>query len=417
MNFIIMFEGTGCTYRMSEQSCISKLHGYLSQDSEQCVLWESGSGTRGGCFKRCFNASTGADSLSIVFNQYVRLVHEIRSRKVEASDIKVFVFGFSRGAFQSVVFANMLNTIGLVDEVKGPRRLFLLYLWKSMQFWKKRNGIHVEYLGLIDTVKSVLHPIYCFLPSRVPKGVKCRHAVAINEYRFMFKPLQLSGKGLCVVEKLFLGAHSDVGWAYNGLTRKEQARDPSFNPQSIANRTDAKTKFLGRLALSWILDPVRDKIYGQLDTINLGTKEDACLCDYLSLLLRFCYTLHDSSYEDANFKSGIKKIRAAICKIEKHHSASMIEELLNNGVLDGIDTNVEMALKNSFKKDSKGLGVLDVKLDVFNDIQKAIARNFQKAVYVYKQNKKDVNMTAELCEICKHEQDLYKLIMQMNPGI
>ena len=116
----------------------------------------------------------------------------------------------------------------------------------------------IKYLGLIDTVAAweTLCGLVgkCWAPKdwacvEIPDTVrKCRHAVALNEYRPRFEPqlLHPNAGDSRIEEQCFVGAHSDVGWAYNGQL------DKTINP---GEPTELPTRTFGKIVLTgWLID-------------------------------------------------------------------------------------------------------------------------------------------------------------------
>jgi uncharacterized protein (DUF2235 family) len=163
-------------------------------------------------------------------------------------DDRVYLFGFSRGAFTARVLAGMLEGVGLLYA--GSENL-LPYCWESYrsipttvdtsaehdtpEVTKIKRGVatlrqsftqpcRVEFLGVWDTVGSVglynwnqSFPLTFFNP-----GVNCvRHAVALDERRAAFRTNVYLDKGESlpngspkVMNVWFPGVHADVGGGY-----------------------------------------------------------------------------------------------------------------------------------------------------------------------------------------------------------
>ncbi len=161
---------------------------------------------------------------------------------------KVYLFGFSRGAFTVRVLAGMLHGVGLLHA--GTDNL-LRYSWESYRqipilgrdtdekaraaAAAARSGIDellknftrpcpVEFMGLWDTVGSVgmynWNQAYPFSFSN--PGVACvRHAVSLDERRAGFRSNVYKDDGATladgrpkVMNVWFPGVHSDVGGGY-----------------------------------------------------------------------------------------------------------------------------------------------------------------------------------------------------------
>ena len=180
------------------------------------------------------------------------------SAKVEAAytylmdywepDSKVFIFGFSRGAYTARVLAGMLHLMGLLSRGNHDLVPYVMRLFRSIRgnrhgeqsgkrYWEVCNSFRwtfgrdtgndarhfpVHFLGLWDTVSSVgwaWDPeTYLFTASN-PSVANARHAVSIDERRAFFRQNLLKfdslGKLQDWKEAWFPGVHSDVGGGYS----------------------------------------------------------------------------------------------------------------------------------------------------------------------------------------------------------
>jgi uncharacterized protein (DUF2235 family) len=139
-------------------------------------------------------------------------------RRFEHEDNRVFIIGFSRGAYTARRLAGLIAHSGI------PRKAADTELgWETYQNQDavsarklKRDGrffdIQVEMLGVWDTVKATNDPDYHDrkLPTNVVAGY---HAMAIDERRKSF-PILRWNKDPRALETWFAGAHSDVGGGY-----------------------------------------------------------------------------------------------------------------------------------------------------------------------------------------------------------
>lgn len=158
---------------------------------------------------------------------------------------KVFVFGFSRGAFAARSLAGFMEKVGLllrkrlgaVDEAyrlyesseDASQSALAEFLYKltgrRMPSVEDDAWLPVHFLGVWDTVASL------GLPSRLawltapfteyhqvdvpPNVMHARHGLALHELRETFEPLLWSSAGHSSLEQVwFPGAHADVGGGY-----------------------------------------------------------------------------------------------------------------------------------------------------------------------------------------------------------
>ncbi|WP_460120898.1 T6SS phospholipase effector Tle1-like catalytic domain-containing protein [Pseudomonas sp. S2_C03] len=133
--------------------------------------------------------------------------------------IKLYVYGFSRGAAAARAFVNWLNQL-LDSSATTP----------SLNFKDLTLPVSVEYLGLLDTVASVGLADIAFgadghmgwadssqeIPDRLVK--RCLHLVASHEQRLCFpsESIRRASGGYPVnsMEVIYPGVHSDVGGGY-----------------------------------------------------------------------------------------------------------------------------------------------------------------------------------------------------------
>jgi hypothetical protein len=160
-----------------------------------------------------------------VMNELLKdLRAKVETAKPRVLGIKLYVYGFSRGAAEARTFVNWLSQLFETPEGKDLPEQSLIGL-----------PVSVEFLGLLDTVASVgiahAAPFFAghmdwagdtqLLPDakRYPGLVKqCRHFVASFEQRSCF-PLdsirdEEGNYPVCSYEVAYPGVHSDVGGGY-----------------------------------------------------------------------------------------------------------------------------------------------------------------------------------------------------------
>ncbi|GFO70035.1 hypothetical protein GMLC_36140 [Geomonas limicola] len=153
---------------------------------------------------------------------------------------RIFLFGFSRGAYTVRVLAGMLHTMGLLP--KGNDNL-VPYVAKNYQALKRKDfrqwktlcdsfrwtfarpmpgrndrRCPVHFMGVWDTVSSVglfwTPPAFPFTTRNPSIGI-IRHAVSIDERRCFFRQNQMEPESeQNLKEYWFPGVHSDVGGGY-----------------------------------------------------------------------------------------------------------------------------------------------------------------------------------------------------------
>lgn len=157
---------------------------------------------------------------------------------------RIFLFGFSRGAFTARAVAGVIHLCGLLEREHDNLVPALLKVYRSPagrtrdeagEALKKafsRDGVAVHFTGVWDTVESVgivrLLAGAHITSNRDVKStyVHVRHAVALDEVRAPYLPRlyaapgQPLSDGRTFKQVHFCGAHSDVGggYAHDGLS-------------------------------------------------------------------------------------------------------------------------------------------------------------------------------------------------------
>jgi uncharacterized protein (DUF2235 family) len=149
---------------------------------------------------------------------------------------RVFVFGFSRGAYTARALVGMLRLIGLMrpgsenqlqyavaeyarrggekripwDEIHRFSALFAQHV-------DGRSTVPVAYLGVWDTVKAMglarMAPEWPYT-RMLPNAARIRHAVSIDEWRRPFSEYLVDPAHPNFEEVWFAGIHTDVGGTF-----------------------------------------------------------------------------------------------------------------------------------------------------------------------------------------------------------
>jgi len=150
---------------------------------------------------------------------------------------KVYIFGFSRGAYTARSLAGMIYCCGLLKKDnltdKSVKHVFDIYKKSNelerSRFKKNNISCEIETLGVWDTVGSLGIPISFlkkisdkyirFHDTKINKEVKyAYHAVSIDEQREVFSPtlwdVNSATKDQIIEQVWFSGVHSDIGGGY-----------------------------------------------------------------------------------------------------------------------------------------------------------------------------------------------------------
>lgn len=250
-NIVAMCDGTG-NHVEGDLSNVLKLFRILIKDERQRVFYDPGVGTianesawarlrqRAGAI---WGLVTGAGLDDNVLDAYRFLC-----TAYEPGD-RIYLFGFSRGAYTARVVAGMIHLVGLLppDQVQLAARAldackhsserddFEIASRFSAVLGGRRVPIH--FVGAWDTVASMITPRRdrLFLPSlrtlpytrRNPSVRAFRHAIARDERRRMFRlnrwiepqPFVPPAPGSTstaqdIEQRWFRGVHADIGGGY-----------------------------------------------------------------------------------------------------------------------------------------------------------------------------------------------------------
>src|SRR5215469_303811 len=279
-NIIICCDGTGNAFGNTNSNVV-RLYTTLdlSDETKQVAYYHPGVGTMGAPTARnviekkwslIAGLAFAGGFRDNVFDAY-RYLMEIYNE-----GDRVFLFGFSRGAYTVRALSGVLHGYGLLRRGNEGH---LPYAWRSFTKQVKQKGdeqaagrlahhtvdtnfsfrqtfshnnFAIHFVGLWDTVSSVgwiYTPLRLLYTAQNPLIKTARHAVSIDEHRCFFRDNLYGppGLGQDIVQVWFPGVHSDVGGSYH-------------NDQSSPSNT----------ALQWILGEARKAgLVANLDRVNL----------------------------------------------------------------------------------------------------------------------------------------------------
>ena len=258
-NIVILLDGTSNTIS-TKRTNVLRLYGCLKKSDQQLVYYDPGVGTIGpqGSWSRLWRnvvevwgMATGYGIDRNVKQAYQFIVENYEGRgKPDAERDRIYILGFSRGAYTARMLAGFIYCVGLIEK----RNLNLLeYAYRAYKrIGEKRDEEAfsevrlyeriletdrppIKFLGLFDTVASVIEPG----PNHIPQlkrhaytsrnaGVEvARHAVGLQEYRRMYRavpwpedqtytgrPFGKPEKPQDAKEVWFSGCHGDIGGGY-----------------------------------------------------------------------------------------------------------------------------------------------------------------------------------------------------------
>jgi uncharacterized protein (DUF2235 family) len=259
-NIVICFDGTGGDVRAHGNTNVVQLFRRLrNEPGRQLTYYDPGVGTFSAAgawtapaqrISRLLGNAFGAGMRTNLEEAYTFLINHW-----EPGD-RIFIFGFSRGAYCARAMAGLLNLIGVMrpgsenlvryavsnyarrnpkwrkdDWIKAKQFASVMSQEVDGHFW-----VPVTYLGLWDTVKApgiLRRSMEWPFTRTLPNVVAGRHAVSIDEKRRPFREYLIDEAQTAIDEVWFAGVHSDVGGGFLDQPR------------------------LGDVALKWITDGAR----------------------------------------------------------------------------------------------------------------------------------------------------------------
>ena len=223
-NLVVCYDGTGGEW--AHNTNVMATYSLCKKSKSQRVFYDPGVATGGWEYsmnleKFLYDFEHGIGTMANVEDGYHFLM-----KNYNAGD-KIFIFGFSRGAFTARSLASMVTEIGLL-----PRHQKNLIPYATRVYNTEHNGNAlraefarsfclnrmppIEFVGVWDTVEALTkEAAERRHNAMLTPNVKCvRHAVAIDEFRPDFRPSLLETEIANHDEVWFAGAHSDVGGNY-----------------------------------------------------------------------------------------------------------------------------------------------------------------------------------------------------------
>jgi uncharacterized protein (DUF2235 family) len=226
-NIIVCYDGTGNEYGNNNTNVVHVFES-IARDREQIAFYDPGVGTFS-YLGRNLGKKIGiimGKAFGAGLQQNLEDGYEYLMNRYEKDD-KLFLFGFSRGAFTARALAGMLHYFGLLQ--KGSKNLipYVSKMYTNRNF-ENAPGFKITYchdckphfIGVWDTVGS-LGFIYGkkFYNTKLNRDVGYAYqAVSIDEKRKKF-PVSLWDEnnklpGQIIEQVWFPGVHSDVGGWY-----------------------------------------------------------------------------------------------------------------------------------------------------------------------------------------------------------
>lgn len=297
-NCILLTEGTGQGDGL-DISNVTLLANALLQDERQVINLLPGPGVN--TFAKLSAWTLGRGVIDRVVSHYEFLSREY----IKANGkLKIFLFGFSRGALIARCLADLICKTGIPLDATLARRILKYHRGSCNEDLKRlrakgklSQAQSVEYLGVWDTVDASLE-VRGERLIEVPSLVKqARHAVAADEKRCFFEPVVMKGKNC--EEKFFPGVHQDVGGGYSD------------------------NHLLSDVCLAWIANPAIKA--GMLIKSGVSFSEK---CDYRKAMI------HDSSTSASNLFGILPSVKRFIDMKRAHKSLLSMLRLKKKNDID-----------------------------------------------------------------------------------
>jgi uncharacterized protein (DUF2235 family) len=257
-NIVVCCDGTGNQYG-HENSNVVKLYTCLMVKDDQLAYYHPGVGTMGDPNQNSWIGRQSSRIAGLAFG------HGFRANLADAYQFlmdnyadgdRIFLFGFSRGAYTVRALAGALFMYGLLCPGNEGHLPYLLEMFstESRRAYKRKHSrrlqvdsisegfretfsrtVPIHFIGIWDTVSSIgwiYDPVKLLFDGQNPIVRKGRHAVSVDERRCFFQdnlwgpplppqqtPVLLQypageDRSQDLVQAWFAGVHSDVGGSY-----------------------------------------------------------------------------------------------------------------------------------------------------------------------------------------------------------
>lgn len=234
-NLVLCCDGTSNEFADDRTNVAKLAHSLVKDPDRQLVYYHPGIGTMappgfgtgaGDWIARRLGLAFGYGLKNDVVHAYDFLIKHYRPGD------RIFLFGFSRGAYTARAIAGLVHMYGLAmagNEALSPYVVRMYWritdgalgnnpgyfrLARDYKLALGSGDVPIHFLGVWDTVSSVGwvgSPVALPYTKDNPAIRHARHAVSIDEARAFFRTNLLGGKNGDVREVWFPGTHCDVG--------------------------------------------------------------------------------------------------------------------------------------------------------------------------------------------------------------
>ncbi len=256
-NIVLCSDGTGSSGTDWKGSNVWKaFRGVVRHEageSEQLVFYDEGVGTSGLSVKKALGNAFGYG-----LSQNIRELYTSLAKNYRSGD-RIFIYGFSRGAFTARSLAGMIADVGVIKgRGLDPDKLDELVkaAYKAYRSWDEKRGhrlaalkrectlrdARIHFVGVWDTVDAIgvpvdeLRAVIYWIARRFLRPHNMRfngktdnmyHALAIDDDRQTFSPdvMKEQEDGRKIEQVWFAGAHTNVGGGYPRQGMSDVAAD------------------------------------------------------------------------------------------------------------------------------------------------------------------------------------------------
>lgn len=324
-NIVVFSDGTGQEGGKGFNTNVYRLFNMIEDRTDrQVAFYDRGLGTG-------FRKLSG-NAFGLGISKNIQDCYQFIFENYKVGD-KIYLFGFSRGAFTVRSLSGFLHHFGILPKSRPEliKRAYKIYKMKdecqkaceAKKFVKKHHNMwcEIEFLGVWDTVGALGIPLRAFdlvnwgrntfhdttLSENIQWG---RHALAIDDRRKTFHPMVWDETHEQTAKRVkqvwFAGMHTDVGGGY-------QCRD------------------LSDISLKWMLDEARAKnlhIYADHE-IELNPKPTGFMHDSKKGILGKLFRTKERGPEPK-----LKKLIVHKSVIQRHEAGMGYDPWILNGDYD-----------------------------------------------------------------------------------
>ncbi|KAF8517064.1 hypothetical protein BU17DRAFT_50241, partial [Hysterangium stoloniferum] len=316
-NLIVCIDGTSNQFGEKNTNVIELYSQLVKDDGTQLTYYNSGIGTYAKPSWKSWSylkqVVHNKIDLAIAWNFEKIVISAYRWLADNYQDgDKIYLFGFSRGAYQVRVLAGMIDKVGLIykgneEQIPFAYELYAdpksdgstppsqpLNLAKRFKDTFSRKGVRVHFIGVWDTVSSIGIVRGPNLPGTVKLDHTCyfRHALALDERRVKFLPeyacggvmvdesnenptllkkTQRSPKIPHIKEVWFPGTHSDIHPSFLWMSFEAVWAGLKLDRSNVAWNWDELGSMRESLTLPWqVLEylPMKQLSYQSADSVT-----------------------------------------------------------------------------------------------------------------------------------------------------